>query len=361
MSLFFSIAGWACDSVLREFSRDCAIQDQLNSIRARLLKQNINLDDVAEYRALRFIDRKSWEEAKVKGLAVELIYPPAPLTWQIWDGGIRRVFNDNGALNRNILDKEVTINEAIISALNHKLLSDGINSVKDKKSNAQLYPGQYRTPDMLGVGFCTEVGPDYQSVVNDAIGSAARFQQRWEAMVGFSLASALVKSTGGSIEKFQRSFLPDLTIVNSSCNRGNGFKRDVFINYIESPQVMDRMQALSLFIKINLELFQRHKPVLAPIEFAAFVQKWLIFIHPFSDGNGRTSRAVQDLILTNFNLPFAPAGDLQDDVLTSFEKYLERTYNKMESMLAVLSDCATLIERNQYQNKDLPQCRVLAH
>ncbi len=357
--LFLSTGAGACDSVIREFKRDCAIQDQFTSLRERFKKQNINIDDLAEYRALRFIERPAWEEAKKKGKRVESIYEPAPLTWRIWDAGIRTIFNNDGALNKNILSKDLTINEASISSINHNLLSDGHKSVKDKATNAELYAGQYRSPDAQGVGFCSDAGPDYQAQINEAIKSAAQFQQRWETAVGYSLSSALVTQTGAAHTKFDRAFLPDLTFYQSQCNQFNKTRVDVFINYLESAQVMDRIKALSLFVKINLELYQQNKPAVAPIALAAFVQKWLIFTHPFADGNGRTSRAVQDLILTNFNMPFAPSGDLQDDVLISFDKYLELNYVKMEAMLSVLNDCASMVEGNQSQLNTLPQCRVL--
>ena len=51
---------------------------------------------------------------------------------------------------------------------------------------------------------------------------------------------------------------------------------------------------------------------------------------------GRTSRAIQDALLANFDLPFAPAGDLFNDATTEWELYLEQNYKAMESMLTVL-------------------------
>ena len=42
-----------------------------------------------------------------------------------------------------------------------------------------------------------------------------------------------------------------------------------------------------------------------PVEYAAFLQQNLTWIHPFVDGNGRTSRLVSNFYLNKFNFPCA--------------------------------------------------------
>jgi Fic family protein len=114
-----------------------------------------------------------------------------------------------------------------------------------------------------------------------------------------------------------------------------------FVYYAPSANVPAAMDWIKNFIQLNLEKYAEGKPVLSPLELATVVQKWFVSVHPFSDGNGRTSRAIQDLILANFDMPFVPGGDLQDDATAIYEDYIERTYAKTESILSALELCLT--------------------
>jgi len=64
----------------------------------------------------------------------------------------------------------------------------------------------------------------------------------------------------------------------------------------EAIEVPKKMRDLILWIKNN-------KKILDPIELAAMVQHKLVYIHPFFDGNGRTSRLVMNLFLMQEGYP----------------------------------------------------------
>ncbi len=64
--------------------------------------------------------------------------------------------------------------------------------------------------------------------------------------------------------------------------------------------------------------YHRNKSQMHPIEFAARAYQRLVSYHPFSDGNGRTSRAVMDWILLKNGYPPAAFVSAQDGVVAIF-------------------------------------------
>lgn len=60
---------------------------------------------------------------------------------------------------------------------------------------------------------------------------------------------------------------------------------------------------------INSQL--KNKEIINQIETAIFAHLHLVRIHPFDDGNGRTARVLQDIILTDSNIPspLIPSGE----------------------------------------------------
>jgi len=334
--VFGHLAAQACDQELQSFPRDCAIQDRYVSLKDRFAAQQINIDEIAEYRVIRFVDRATWERAKEAQAKPKQIYKPAPDTWLVWDSGIRDVMTNaggKGGLNSYVL------NEQTISSINHSLLENNGMNTKDKNTDQSLKPGEFRKTTSIEVGFNAQ-RTDYSKSISKSEASMDRFQQKWEAAVGTTF-SQILKDAG--VEKYD------------GANFRSGMKQSDmgWVSYAESAKVPTEIQWIKTFIATNLELYRKGTPALSPMELAAVVQKWFVSVHPFSDGNGRTSRAIQDIILAHFGMPFVPGGDLQEDATTEYEKYIESTYSKTESILSQLELCQT-------SNAAIFQCQTLS-
>lgn len=113
----------------------------------------------------------------------------------------------------------------------------------------------------------------------------------------------------------------------------------VHVSYARSELVASHIDWIRIFIKTLLKQYEMKNRLLSPVELSVFLQKWFVTVHPFADGNGRTSRALQDFILEKFDLPYAPGGDLQNDVLMDYFEYVDLTYGQMEKMLLKLEGC----------------------
>lgn len=328
---------FACDSLLANFPRDCAIQDRYTAVRAAYTSLNIDMNEVAEYRVLRFVDRSSWEKAKAAQTPVSQIYKPAPTTWDIWDKAIRNIFGTTSF--KEVLFGDFSINVSTLKVVNKLLLTDGAKNITGSGADKSVMPGTIRSDNHKSVAFCSDGKTDQRALIDLVNESSVRFQKKWEAAMGLSLLAIVQKQFPDVKMVDTPAFDSQLSLGSAVCDKFNAKKEQV--NYLPSGAVEENLRWFVAFTTANLQRFKEKNPALSPIEFATFAQKWLVSIHPFSDGNGRTTRAVQDAILANFDMPFAPAGDLQNDVTTDFETYLEMTYQKMEAMLSVLENCAT--------------------
>lgn len=319
----------ACDDAIKSFPKDCAIQDRFVALKSAYAAKQVNIDEIAEYRVIRFVDRNNWERAKTSRIKPEQIYQPAPATWTVWDAGIREVMRVGGTKGQ--LDNGFDLNESNIAYVNKVLLlneAENLN-IKDKGTDQSLKPGEYRKTTSNGVGFRSG-GKDYTAMINASEESMNRFQARWESAMGATFSDLL--QTAGSVN-------------SAGANLRSGMKENdahSFVFYAPSTAVPVAMDWIKNFIKLNLERYKSGNPVLSPMELAAVAQKWFVSVHPFSDGNGRTSRAIQDLILAHFEMPAVPGGDLQDDATSVYEDYIQRTYSKTESLLTALEMCLTV-------------------
>ncbi len=324
---------FACDASIEKFSRDCGLQDRMAKIRTDYAAIGVDVDEIGEYKILRFIDRASWEKAKLLKKAPNNIYNPAPATWQVWEKGIDSLFK--GQQLKHVLFGKMNLNQSIFSRINTVLLTDGVTSIKDKNTSQSKKPGEFRHNSDVGVGWCAASANanNYRLSIRKSEDSMERFQKRWESLMGVQFRD-IVKNEDGS--NWRRADLQSgMHVTDGACRGGDG----VFIGYSDSGQVERQIDWIRIFIKSNLESYHRGEPKLAPVELAAVAQKWFVSVHPFADGNGRTSRGVQELIMANFGLPFVPGGDLQNDAMEDVDVYIENTYKKLDSMLTQLEMC----------------------
>lgn len=335
--LLASSSSFACDSILKakaksegrssSFHKDCKIQDRFQKIRTKFSELGINVNDIYEYKALRFIERFTWEQEKIKQTPLEYIYEPAPETWQVWESGINRLTKNKSP---NFLLSE-NFNTNYYIDLNLNLINDRIDNAPDYYG---VRPGVYRRK-----GQPTTYCQDFDSRILQNTLSVERSNKEmaanWERKNNVNFKQ-IVKSMGYT-DSFENAQIgAQMSAVVGTCqNKDN----KVLLSYVDPQWVIPQISWLSSFLKYNLQQYWRGNPTMAPIELSAMIQRWFVSIHPFTDGNGRTSRALQELILLNYDMPFAPAGDLQHDSQVTYNEYIEATYRSIEKSLDTLEGC----------------------
>jgi Fic family protein len=78
---------------------------------------------------------------------------------------------------------------------------------------------------------------------------------------------------------------------------------------------------------------------LHPVELAAEFHFRFVYIHPFSDGNGRTARLLMNLILMKYGFP--PAVKAANDARLKYYESLEIASmgNDLEPFAQLITDC----------------------
>lgn len=314
LTLTLSHTAFACDSSLASYARECALQDRFRQVRQGFRGLGLDMNEVAEYKALRFIARTDWEKAVAAGnFNPAVIYQPAPLVWNRWLLGEARARN----LRADLLD-----NQTLAELNGEAMTSETISTLASLKgTEAGHVRGAYQLP------------PGFTFECSDMPGSLfLKLQQN-----GYDLKN---EDGRGLIQ----------VVYANRCGR-TGYYRGA-VMYARGGDVGRTLNAW--FKSLHRELA---RPTTSPVATLAYYQRWLVAIHPFGDGNGRTSRFVQDILARHFDLPLVPAGDLQNDVLTAPEAYIAQTLGALEKQVALLETC---LEQHRSGTPVRGRCEVIS-
>jgi hypothetical protein len=99
--------------------------------------------------------------------------------------------------------------------------------------------------------------------------------------------------------------------------------------------------------------------LLTPMEVGYLAQKFYVGVHPFAEGNGRTSRFILELFMTSFDMPHGSSGDLMsNDVLMTFKDYYQLAYDSNGRLINNMIQCIDQYKKNNPAEIDY-NCRIL--
>lgn len=307
---------FACDDILIKFERDCRIQNDFRKIKSEFLNKNISIDQIAEYRALRFIARNAWNQGSLKNTPVSEIYPPAPQAWDLWSSGVDQVLN-SGEYSIDNLSIEK------IQEIHNQLYNKSVMPSSEFKNFTHIRSRNSKNTS----GYCNPLKEEFDSSGKElSISERVENQKRIFNKLDTELKNIMFQyvisneSTPVTLKDFKKmsslmgiEFVPSQNQECKSSFKTKEIKTFTWVSYSEPRDLQNNLNIWISFVKRVKSLYSSQQMGISPIAFAAIAQKWIVSLHPFVDGNGRLSRVLQDMILKEFNLPFAPAGDLQND------------------------------------------------
>jgi hypothetical protein len=111
-----------------------------------------------------------------------------------------------------------------------------------------------------------------------------------------------------------------------------------FFHFISHDKVPQTLQA------IVDEVNQQITTTSDPIRLAMMAQLHFVGTHPFVDGNGRTSRWIEDYVLFRSGLPPVFLPNMDHDLSTPTELYIRQAYSGAEESLQLMSNCLSQYE-----------------
>lgn len=306
----------ACGPLLQNYPFECALQDKYQAVSDSLTKDfGVNPEYTVSYRAMRLIGEDEYDRRRKEvNYMPWKIYEPAPETWILWERGSWMV----DRMVEETTFKPLTIED--VESLNRVLIS---KNMMTKLSLLKLNkPGRIRSLiNFLPPGAEFKCGENPMS------------EEDYKLISNYDL-----KDYEGK---------PLMDPHFKKC-KGKGYGGEIW--YMKSSKVRKELQRWLNDFNSNFEKYLKGETLTrSPIEFIVDSQRWFIAIHPFGDGNGRTSRFIQDLFLKKLGLPFMPTGRIS--MLSPRDEYVTRSKQEIKRGVKYLETCLTGYEKRKANSK----------
>jgi len=330
----------------QKLQTECRWQQAYTALKNELsTKYNISPEQISEYQAMRFIRRGDFENSKAKEIPVELTYQikreqynlpndqKSPVIWDNWSKGILQLNN----LRQALLNGEYfTFAKLVQAHINFFQLSDEVGDDGNPPDLGVMKPAVMNDNYWWELSTAKEAA-DAKAItkaINDhyrSMGLLPRFSEEKLNLV-IDVRQALKRQPPEN-----KNVIAYVWTVFSGASRANQTHLQNILQFVKSIMT----QALN-----NQPLLWNNK-AMTPAEAAFLAQKFYVGVHPFSEGNGRTGRLMQELILTAMDMPHGSSGDLMDyDVLTTFPDYYSRAMQSNLQLMQKMKTCLEIYETN---------------
>lgn len=320
---------------LKRLSAECQLQRSFEALKTRSQRLGVDIDAIQIYKALRYVERYRYNEARDKAIPVSRIYQfcrrdyKKPLeqwstdAWDNWSAGISQLPETVKFLR----DRPLTLNDMLNAHKGFYTLSDeqgDFSHAPDPGKIKWAYPMNIDRPwwrfstteeEQAALKTSKEIYDEY-SAYDMLPHSNLKFQNT-------PLNGTITVIKGVGIFSADATLLPEhYAIWVNTFNRYTSLIR----NFYEGITFND--------------------PLWTPMEFASNMQRHFVQVHAFAEGNGRNSRFWQDVILNMFGLPYAASGDMMsDDVLATHNVYYAEFYKVTNAAMSDISRCLNEYEK----------------
>lgn len=333
-------------SYKEKMKAECALSEKYQQMQLKGMKFGISLEEINAYQAPRYVDRGYYDSAKMGETPIPLIYKllnadgkqdssqSLRVVWDNFAAGIKQMDGERarllagGRLTLSDLDR---LHRGFYTLSDECYHPDGITEPKNPKLCSKYshfpYPGVRRAPQ-TNDGHWWILKPEEVARTKAIVDDVNETFAAW----GF-MKTGLAGLYGDS---YQNEIISVRAIDATSTGI---FEGDSRANLVHLETMLDFINTTLGQTRAGQHMVW-NKRLVTPLQAALLIQQLFVDIHPYNEGNGRTSRLLQELILTSFALPHGASGDLMsDDVLTRQEEYYARGMSATQAQLAVVDSC----------------------
>ena len=157
-------------------------------------------------------------------------------------------------------------------------------------------------------------------VVNEGLTIGGKSMREHLEVVNHSEAIEYISEIVRDKIPFSESIVKQIHyLILKGIDRENaGVYRSIGVRISGSTHIPPEPFLLNRLMEVVFEYYQLHKSSLHPIVLAAEMHEQIVRIHPFIDGNGRTTRLIMNLILMQHGFPIA---NIKGDLNSRMEYY----------------------------------------
>jgi hypothetical protein len=330
-----------------KIDRECELSKIQKSLEEKVNSFNLGLDQITVYQAMRYVQRSFFTRAESENTPVQLIYqklktdyskPNSEKSTEIWDNfqaGIKQLSN---AVDTSSFGVPLNLERLKKIHAGFYTISDEIGDFSHVPNPGQLKPAAYN-PNHWWKFKSVEEATDAQKIIDELnanyeqLGLLTHYDTKNDPYINFVLSVRPTADGGLAIHSGDERVNPELinnlfTFLNSMLDAG-----------------------------LNNKPMIRNNQLMTPGELAYLAQQFYVGVHPFHEGNGRTSRFLQELILTLFELPHGSSGDLMDiDVLTDHKTYYQKAIEANFKLFSEVEQCLS-----EYKNLPINRKNVVSY
>lgn len=322
------IAKESLKSYYDQLDSECEYAKSMAKVSQKLAAMGRPMERLNYYQGLRYVDRYSFEKARKENIPLNVIFQIKKEDYELPVGQRSHLVWDNWSKGINTLPvvKEQLLNGQPLTLEYFKQIHRSFYTADESGEYGMVQaPGTIKNARDAEISW-TVKEENHKDIINSV-----------ESINSYYEMLNLLPSSSGregywQILKFE---IDQLTPSHPA------YLKPSHPAYSEA-----HVKILLSFLDRMIQNIRERKPlvqyrkIFTPRELALFVQQTIVRIHGFHDGNGRTSRYMQDLILAMFDMPAIPSGDLQvNDMTTRLEDYYELATRASNNQVNVLNAC----------------------
>ncbi len=349
--LWASVVGlptaWACPPFLRSLPSAlasrygtslCEVYDRYAALKKRYAAQGMDATQVRAVRGPRFIDYETFfgEEGEQKDFDPWRIYDPAPETWYHWEAAEVRVrqLADANLERASTGGRIVPIYEEFLKRV-HGASVQGL-------PRGEI---DFRRGSVLGPNMSRQWAIPIDAEQHICYGEGTQPIMEWTFHKCFEDLGRIDQDRLRQKRYYDIPENPKWRFEKVIQGKKALFRCG--ISRYPPPQDVPKLYSdWQRSINRQIEGWYEGKTIVDPVLVAANAQRWFVSIHPFADGNGRTSRFMMDYLLTSLGLPPPVLKNMNADTMLEEEGWALEVMRGMMTTLDHLEWCLVQLKKD---------------